>query len=87
MTWHASDTLQHTLDLGRCTWELGRCTMSLMCHLESREPPPWTLHPFEDVEVWFDDVAFDDDSTPLWRGHGALFLDDIMIGSLRMLHM
>jgi hypothetical protein len=24
-------------------------------------------------------MALDDDSTPLWRGHGALFLDDIMI--------
>jgi hypothetical protein len=52
--------------------------MSLMCHLESREPPPWTLHPLEDVRVWFDDVSLDDDGTPLWRGHGALFIDDII---------
>jgi hypothetical protein len=45
------------------------------------------LHPLEDIEAWFDDMAFDDDSTPLWRGHGALSLDDVMILSLRMLHM
>jgi hypothetical protein len=27
-------------------------------------------------------VAFDDGGTPFWQGHGALFIDDIMILSL-----
>jgi hypothetical protein len=36
------------------------------------------LHPFEDIEAWLDDMALDDDSTPLWRGHRALSFDDIM---------
>jgi hypothetical protein len=69
------DTLWHTLDLGHCAQKLGHYTMSLMCHLESREPPPWSLHPFEEFEVWFDDVALDDDNTPLWRGHGGPLFD------------
>jgi hypothetical protein len=54
------------------------CTMSLTCHLEMVWSPWMTLHPLEDVEVWFDDMACDDDSTPLGRGHGSLSLDDII---------
>jgi hypothetical protein len=33
------------------------------------------LHPLEDIETWLDDMTFDDDSTPLGRGHVALFLN------------
>jgi hypothetical protein len=36
------------------------------------------FHPLEDIEAWIDDMALDDDNTPLWRGNGALYVDDIM---------
>jgi hypothetical protein len=53
--------------------------MSLTCHLERAQIPFMMLHPLEDVDVWLDDVAFDDDNTPIWRYQGALFFDDVMI--------
>jgi hypothetical protein len=61
--------------------------MSLTCHLESKEPPPWTLHPFEDVEVDIYGVAFDNERKPLWRGRRSLLLYDIMIGSTDVAHV
>jgi hypothetical protein len=44
------------------------------------------LHPLEDVEAWFDDMACDDDSTPLGRVMEPLLLIT-SYPSLRMLHM
>jgi hypothetical protein len=32
----------------------------------------------KDVMAWIDDVASDDDGIPLWRGAGALILDDVV---------
>jgi hypothetical protein len=60
--------------------------MSLKCHQEGKEPPPLVLHPFEDIRVWLDDIALDDDGTPLWIGDGALSLDGIIIPSMDVAH-
>jgi len=40
------------------------------------------LYPLEDIEVWLDEMAFDDNNTPLWRVHGGISLDDAMILTL-----
>jgi hypothetical protein len=37
------------------------------------------MEPLEEVEAWLNDMTFDDDSTPLWRRHEALFLDDVIM--------
>ena len=34
--------------------------------------------PLEDVEAWFDDMAYIDDNTPLGRILGSFSLDDVI---------
>jgi hypothetical protein len=45
------------------------------------------MKPLDDVEAWLDDVVVDNDSSLLWRGHGALSLDDVMILVEEVAHM
>jgi hypothetical protein len=70
----------YTWDVATCTCEMGRCSISLMGRSEGRKPSPWTLHPFEDVRVWMDNIALDEDGTPLWRDYESLFHDDVIFG-------
>jgi hypothetical protein len=37
--------------------------------------------------AWIDDVACDDDGIPLWRGDGALLLDDIVTFTLDVAYL
>jgi hypothetical protein len=56
------------------------------CVIEGRKPTTWTLHPSEDVRVWMDAIALDEDGIPLWRDDGALLLHDVGF-SPRTLHI
>jgi hypothetical protein len=39
------------------------------------------IAPFEDVRVWIDPKALDDDDAPIGRGHGAIIHCDVTLGS------
>jgi hypothetical protein len=51
-----------------------------MCVIpEGRKPTHLDIAPFEDIRVWIDAIALDEDGIPLWRDDGALILHDIGI--------
>jgi hypothetical protein len=50
-----------------------------MCHLEGWKSTTSMLHPFEDVRVWMDAIALEEDDIPLWRDDVALLLHDVGI--------
>jgi hypothetical protein len=52
-----------------------------MYHSEGKKVRPWTLHPFEDVRVWIDAIALDEDGTPLGRGYGPPIHHDVTLGA------
>ena len=66
-------SLHHLLDMGHCT-------IVPMGHSKGSNPPTLDIAPLEDVRFWLDGISLDDGGTPLWRGYGSPFHDDVVLG-------